>query len=365
MANLHSRLPRHRTILAVDIEPVPARVSAQADLAGLIDRSSFGTEGGVSLRRRTSPGVADALLARLRQHERTVSPAGKGKYQRERDRLRGVMYELVDRSLVASGITLAYRDGFLDRGDGLLALIHPVDEVPKTVLLSQFIPHLTEQLGAHNAGCAASGLRMRAVLHAGEVHFDDRGCFGESLDVALRLLDAPEVTGIFRRTTDSLLCVVSDNIYRTVVRHGYDGIDQRGFVPVAQVRVAGREHNGWVWLSAEESAHLTGPPESSVPPVIVVHHNPTWRELITRRLTERGFPVLAGTEDVFAANRLARSARPDAELVDLISTDEVPRIIGDVRDARILIVSEEGDRSAAVRTVSAGATQVIADLNAW
>ena len=41
--------------------------------------------------------------------------------------LRRKLYELFDTALLAAGIRRRYRDRFSDRGDGILALIHPVD----------------------------------------------------------------------------------------------------------------------------------------------------------------------------------------------------------------------------------------------
>lgn len=65
-----------------------------------------------------------------------------------------------------------------DRGDGILVLIKPHDEVSKTVLLERLIPLLATLLAEYNAQVAQSALRMRlrAVAHAGEVHMDKRGC---------------------------------------------------------------------------------------------------------------------------------------------------------------------------------------------
>jgi hypothetical protein len=49
---------------------------------------------------------------------------------------------------------------------------------------------------AHNglARCIRTremGVRVIRAAHAGEVHYDGNGTFGEDLDVAFRLLDAP------------------------------------------------------------------------------------------------------------------------------------------------------------------------------
>lgn len=163
-------------------------------------------------------------------------------------RLRHVMYDLFEEALHASGILETHRDALVDRGDGVLALIHPVDEAPKTLLLNTFVPMLSRLLGAHNARSPLQRLRMRAVVHAGEVHYDRKGRFGEALDVTFRLLDAQEVKGRLRDTESPLVLVVSDDIYRAVVRHCYEGIDCDAFDQLVTVTVAGQRQLGWVCL---------------------------------------------------------------------------------------------------------------------
>ena len=170
--------------------------------------------------------------------------------------LRRAMYELLEQSMVESGIPASHRDGFVDRGDGILSLIHPVDDVPKTLLLSKVVPMLDELLAGYAECYPEQRLRLRAVVHAGEVHFDGRGWFGEALDVAFRLLDAPEVKKRFRLSVRPLLVVVSDDIYTSVVRHGYAGIDVRSFDEVAHVKVAGERHRGWVRRGEEHGIPL-------------------------------------------------------------------------------------------------------------
>jgi hypothetical protein len=58
-----------------------------------------------------------------------------------------------------------------DRGDGILVLIKPHDEVPETVLLDRLIPLLATLLVEYNAQAlhAALRMRLRVVVHAGEV----------------------------------------------------------------------------------------------------------------------------------------------------------------------------------------------------
>lgn len=161
--------------------------------------------------------------------------------------LRRVLYQLTDRALAATGITGQHLEPPTDRGDGMLILIRPHDDVPKTALLGQLIPTLTMLLAEHNAATPNPSLhmRLRAVVHAGEVHRDDWGFYGEELDVAFRLLDSPAVKKTLGAAPVSpLVLVISDEIFRTIVRHGYLG--EGHFEPLVRVRVAGRQRRGWV-----------------------------------------------------------------------------------------------------------------------
>jgi class 3 adenylate cyclase len=190
-------LPRHRAIVAVDIEQSTSRL--------------------------------DPVKAELRQ----------------------ALYDLFDQALHSAGIHRRHRDPFIDRGDGLLALIHPVDQASKPILLNHAVPALSQLLSEYNASparaeCPHHQLRVRVVVHAGEIHYDGNGCFGEALDIAFRLLDAPGVKKVLRAAADPLTLVISEDIYRTIVRHGYNGIDPHAFHPLIRVRVAGHRYPGWV-----------------------------------------------------------------------------------------------------------------------
>jgi|HubBroStandDraft_1064217.scaffolds.fasta_scaffold20610_3 class 3 adenylate cyclase len=170
--------------------------------------------------------------------------------------LRNTLYDLFDEALRSAGIGRRHRDRFTDRGDGLLALIHPVDQAPKALLLNRAIPALSHLLADYNTSIPAADrphrqLRLRAVVHAGEVHYDANGCFGEALDIAFRLLDANGVKKALRTSANPLVLVISGDIYRTIVRHGYDGIDQEGFHPLVRVNVAGNRYTGWIHIPQE------------------------------------------------------------------------------------------------------------------
>jgi hypothetical protein len=165
--------------------------------------------------------------------------------------MRRELYLALDNALLAAEIEASRCKPFIDRGDGVLVLIRPDDSIPKTRLLNPFIPALTQQLADHNASLSAGErtrqeLRLRVVLHAGEVHHDDNGPFGESLDLAFRLLDAPRLKHILRDVATPLVAVVSGEIYWSIVRHNYDGIPEPTFQPLIRVYTAGRRCRGWV-----------------------------------------------------------------------------------------------------------------------
>jgi len=170
--------------------------------------------------------------------------------------LRNKTYELFETALRKAGIESCHHDRFMDRGDGILALIHPVDQAPKVVLLNRAVPVLSRLLADYNAGLPRHSqqqrqLRVRIVMHAGEVQYDANGCFGEALDVAFRLLDAARVKRALRDMAGPLILVVSKDIYSSIVRHGYDGIDDETFHQRVCVQVAGKRHQGWIHLPGD------------------------------------------------------------------------------------------------------------------
>jgi hypothetical protein len=160
--------------------------------------------------------------------------------------LRRVVYDLLEHALEAVGITGDCLEPLTDRGDGILALVRSHDDVPKTALLDRLMPLLAAMLAEYNAQAKSPALRMRlrAVVHAGDVYLDRRGCYGEAIDVAIRLLDAPPVKRALRQSAAPLVLVISDDIYFAVVRQGY--VDKDAYWPLVQVRVASRPHRGWV-----------------------------------------------------------------------------------------------------------------------
>lgn len=165
--------------------------------------------------------------------------------------LRSQIYGQLRRAMVHTHIDDRWCDRFEDRGDGVLALFQPVDELPKTHLLSRLVPRLAQQLVDYNRSLPAEDrpsrcMRLRASVHAGEVHRDENGPFGEAIDLACRLLDAPKLKKCLRTCSAPLVLVVSEDIYWGIVKHGYDGICPESYRPDLRVSVAERRRQGYV-----------------------------------------------------------------------------------------------------------------------
>ena len=80
--------------------------------------------------------------------------------------LRNKAYELFDTALCSAGIHKRHRDRYIDRGDGLLALIHPVEQAPKALLLNHAIPALNRLLTDYNASLPHSSRPQRQLRSA-------------------------------------------------------------------------------------------------------------------------------------------------------------------------------------------------------
>jgi hypothetical protein len=209
----------------------------------------------------STPPVPIAFLDRRRPagpvHRSILAVDLEGSTQRTdlvKGEVRRVMYDLLAHSLEAVGITGNRLERLIDRGDGVLVLIRPHDQVPKTVLLGRLVPLLATLLAEYNARALQPALcmRLRVVIHAGEIHEDGRGFYGEAIDIAIRLLDAPAVKRTLKQSAGPLVLVVSDEIYYKIVRHGYVPAD--AYLPLVRVQVANRWQRGWVHIPAAAAA---------------------------------------------------------------------------------------------------------------
>ncbi|QFU92735.1 adenylate/guanylate cyclase domain-containing protein [Amycolatopsis sp. YIM 10] len=195
-----------------------------------------------------TPTQAYDRFPALPRHRTVVAVDVEGSTRRtnhRRARMREALYDLVENALLAAGIAEGHRDPLIDRGDGILILIRPADSVPKAIILSRMIPALAALLATH-ARQNPSRLRLRAAVHTGEVHYDRHGCYGDAIDLTFRLLDAPHLKSALAAAPDELAVVASEDVYRAVIRHEYDGLDKRTFRPEIDVRMGGERYLGWV-----------------------------------------------------------------------------------------------------------------------
>ena len=112
-----------------------------------------------------------------------------------------------------------------DRGDGVLVLVPP--EVPKGRLVSNLLARLEAALGTHNAAmerqhasrAAATQVRLRVAVHAGEVTFDGHGVVGAAVDYTFRLADAPPFKSALATSTGVCALITSSWFFDEVVYH--------------------------------------------------------------------------------------------------------------------------------------------------
>jgi hypothetical protein len=110
--------------------------------------------------------------------------------RRDVDRLlmRQELYRLLEQALARAGLRRGdYQND--DRGDGILVLLNA--GIPKTRVLPWLVLRLAAELNRYNKTAPeTTRLRLRAVVHAGEVASDDHGHASKDLNLTFRLLDS-------------------------------------------------------------------------------------------------------------------------------------------------------------------------------
>jgi hypothetical protein len=165
--------------------------------------------------------------------------------------LRDYLYHLIGQALQLTGIAEGQLEPFTHRSDGVLILIRPHDDVPKTLILGRLLPVLTALLMTHNEAMPRLDLhlRLRVVVHAGEVHGDEHGFYGDDVDTACRLLDSPGLRRTLRDETASpLVLAVSEEIYHGIVEQDYLGAG--AYQPLGRIPVGNRRRRGWTHVPA-------------------------------------------------------------------------------------------------------------------
>lgn len=179
-----------------------------------------------------------------------------GRRDTEQAVIRRMLYAVLHETLSAAAIEpTEYRCE--DRGDGVFVLIDP--SVPKPALLRSLLTTTPERLVSNNrlaAECAR--IRLRIVVHSGEVALDDFGAVGGDVVHAFRLLDAPALRTELRRTPEPSVLCVSEAVFRGVVRHAHPGVRPEHFHPLTVDSKEGVTLRGWYH---DNSVRRTDPAE--------------------------------------------------------------------------------------------------------
>src|SRR6266851_4813418 len=130
-----------------------------------------------------------------------------------------------------------------DRGDGVFILVPA--EVPKGLLTESLPSALVTALRAHNdAHLGPERIRLRMVLHAGEVHYDEHGVTAAAVNLAFRLLEASALKAALASSPGVLAVIASSWFFEEVVRHSGAA---SGYRPI-EVAVKETTTTGWICL---------------------------------------------------------------------------------------------------------------------
>ncbi|MGW7428749.1 hypothetical protein ACWGIN_04285 [Streptomyces sp. NPDC054861] len=149
------------------------------------------------------------------------------------------------------------------QGDQEFAVL-PLD-TPESVVLGDFVRHLSQRLGVRNANRdTAERMRLRLAVDTGVARTAALGYAGPAPVALARYLNADQLKRVLEGidSTD-LALIVSDRLYQDVVRLRGQGLDPRTF---AKVHVKQKEFTGYGWIHVpehgpEELAELVADPE--------------------------------------------------------------------------------------------------------
>jgi Mg-chelatase subunit ChlD len=132
-----------------------------------------------------------------------------------------------------------------DRGDGVLVLAPPDAHNER---LAECLPHeLAGRLREYNYGAARGArIRLRVVMHAGEVSHDRQGVAGPAVILAFRLLDAEELRKALARSHGVLALITSEDFFHNVVE-SHPGANP-GIYQKVRVRIKETDTTAWICL---------------------------------------------------------------------------------------------------------------------
>lgn len=174
--------------------------------------------------------------------------------------VREALYAAVRRAFAEAGISWsACRHE--DRGDGVLVLAPA--EIPKSPLVDDVPRALAAALREHNeTHPVEQRIRLRMALHAGEVHLDQHGVTGTSVNLAFRLVNAGSLKTALAESPGLLALITSAWFFEDVVRHSTTARPET-FRPV---RVTEKETSTVAWISLPDHPYPPDPANLSTPP---------------------------------------------------------------------------------------------------
>lgn len=196
-----------------------------------------------------------------------------------------------------------------DSGDGI-QLVMPRD-AQKTQLLHPLLGEFSGRLRAHNRLAAPlAQVRVRLVLHAGDVEIASGEASGPPLEVTARMLDALPLKSALEASGDAapLAVLLSPHFYEETVPHGYPGIDSGSF---REVTFAVKKYSGDAWLYVPGGG-VTEPPRSAsrhARPDEGADGHPEVRYTMTNNAAGRGVINAAqhGSQHVYATGKHRKS----------------------------------------------------------
>jgi hypothetical protein len=162
-----------------------------------------------------------------------------------RHKIHSALYDGLRRSFDDTGIPFdtCHHE---DRGDGTLVVVPP--SVDTTVLLTSLAHRLRAEVRRHNdVSSVTAQMQLRLAVHTGVVRSNAEGLVGTAVNHAFRILEAPQLKEVLRRTGADLALIASERVYDDVIRHGLGLVDPADFHQV-QLRVKETVTSAWMTL---------------------------------------------------------------------------------------------------------------------
>jgi effector-associated domain 2 (EAD2)-containing protein len=192
----------------------------------------------------------------------------------DRHKIRTALYEGLRTSFDDAGVPYdgCYRE---DRGDGALVVVPP--SVDTALLLTSVTARLRAEVRKHNdVSIEPARMRLRLAVHTGIARTDAEGLVGTAVNHAFRILEAPHLKEILRRTGAELALITSERVYDDVIQHGLGLVNPAEYHRI-ELRV--KETVTTAWITVPGLAAPIRPVPASPPTItdasIVVSTVPT------------------------------------------------------------------------------------------